>query len=57
LFGIWFIAAMASGDDWIKDVCENRVALFVAGSHADGLDGGMAGIVNTGLDALGKGTT
>jgi len=57
LLGLGSVSSMASINDGIKELGEDLVALFVTSHNTHGLDVRMSWVVNTSLDALGKGTT
>ena len=52
VLGISGIATVTGGDDGIEELAEELVGLFVTGDGANGLDHWVAGIVDTGLDAV-----
>jgi len=48
----WLVAVVSVFDDWVEELLEGFVRLFVTGNGADGHDKWMAGVVDTGLDSI-----
>merc|ERR1711970_111747 len=49
------VSTVTVGDDGVEHILEDLVGLLVTSHTADGHDEGMAGVVNTGLDAVVQG--
>jgi len=48
----WLVAVVSVFDDWVEELLEGFVRLFVTGNGADSHDKWMAGVVDTGLDSI-----
>ena len=52
MLGVGAESVVAVGDDGVEKLGEELVGFFVTSDETDSLDHGVAGVVNSGLDAV-----